>query len=255
MQKGGPARFYYCTNYLIDIDNNIIVDVEATPTNRVLEVESSQHMLERVEKKHAIKPQRLMADAAYGSGEMLDWMVQEKSIEPHIPVWVKTNTKPELFSIKDFTWDEANNLYICPEGIELHPGKSRKKDQKVTITVDKTIIYRARKAQCDACDKKVHCCPSREPRKIARSIYEDSREIARNITKSAAYRQSFKDRKKVEVLFGHLKRVLNLDRLRLRGLTGARDEFTLAATVQNLRKLAQQRYKPPNDRIYAPVFG
>lgn len=253
MQKGGPARFYYCTNYLIDIDNNIIVDVEATPTNRVLEVQSSQHMLERVEEKYAIKPKRLMADAAYGSGEMLDWMVKEKAIEPHIPVWDKTNTKPELISIREFSWDEKNDVYTCPEGIKLHPGKSRKKNQKVTVTVDKTIIYRARKAECDACDKKMHCCPSSNPRKIARSIYEDSREVARKITQSEAYIQSFKDRKKVEVLFGHLKRVLNFDRLRLRGLTGASDEFTLAATVQNLKKLAQRRYKPPNHRIIAPV--
>ena len=45
--------------------------------------------------------------------------------------------------------------------------------------------------------------------------------------------------KKVEMLFAHLKRILRLDRLRLRGPTGARDEFLLAATAQNLRKLAK----------------
>jgi len=58
----------------------------------------------------------------------------------------------------------------------------------------------------------------------------------------------------VEVLFAHLKRVMNFDRLRLRGITGAHDEFLMAATVQNLKKLAQQRYKPPDHRIGAPVL-
>jgi hypothetical protein len=55
----------------------------------------------------------------------------------------------------------------------------------------------------------------------------------------AAYAQSRKDRKKVEILFAHLKRILNLDRLQLRGISGARDEFLMAATAQNLRRMAR----------------
>jgi len=70
MQKGGPARFYYCTNDMIDTDHNIILDVEATPTNKVLEVESSRKMIDRIEEKLSIKPQRLMADTAYGDAQM-----------------------------------------------------------------------------------------------------------------------------------------------------------------------------------------
>lgn len=76
-------------------------------------------------------------------------------------------------------------------------------------------------------------------RKIARSIHEDARDVARNIAKTTQYKQSRCERKKVEMLFAHLKRILKLDRLRLRGLSGASDEFTLAATVQNLRRLAK----------------
>jgi hypothetical protein len=87
-----------------------------------------------------------------------------------------------------------------------------------------------------------------------RSIYESSRDVARDIGETREYQQSRKDRKKVEVLFAHLKRVMNFDRLRLRGITGAHDEFLLAATVQNLKKLAQQRFKPPDHRIGAPVL-
>ena len=77
-------------------------------------------------------------------------------------------------------------------------------------------------------------------RKIARSIYERSRDWARKIATTAQYRQSRRDRKKVEMLFAHLKRILRLDRLRLRGLSGARDEFLLAAIAQNLRKMAKR---------------
>jgi len=74
---------------------------------------------------------------------------------------------------------------------------------------------------------------------VTRSIYEGARDIARQIAKTDAYVTSRRERKKVEMLFAHLKRILKLDRLRLRGPQGARDEFHLAATAQNLRKLAK----------------
>jgi IS5 family transposase len=100
---------------------------------------------------------------------------------------------------------------------------------------------------------KMRCSPSDNPRKIARSIFEEAREATRKVLKSREYEQSFKDRRKVEVLFGHLKRNMHFDRLRLRGLTGANDELALAATAQNLKKLANMRYKPPNHKKVAPV--
>ena len=63
--------------------------------------------------------------------------------------------------------------------------------------------------------------------------------MARDIASTDAYVTSRRERKKVEMLFAHLKRILQLDRLRLRGPNGASDEFLLAATAQNLRKLAK----------------
>jgi hypothetical protein len=84
------------------------------------------------------------------------------------------------------------------------------------------------------------CCPNTPMRKIARSIHESARDVARDIAKTDAYKQSRKDGKKVEMLFAHLKRILKLDRLRLRGLSGAQDEFLLAATAQNLRRMAKR---------------
>ena len=92
---------------------------------------------------------------------------------------------------------------------------------------------------CDACALKSRCCPNTPARKVTRSIHEGARDFARDIAKTDAYVVSRRERKKVEMLFAHLKRILKLDRLRLRGPNGAKDEFLLAATAQNLRKLAK----------------
>jgi len=79
---------------------------------------------------------------------------------------------------------------------------------------------------------------------VLRSIHEDARDVARAVNATPDFEQSRRDRKKVEMLFAHLKRILKLDRLRLRGPSGAHDEFTLAATAQNLRKLAKLAAPP-----------
>ena len=105
--------------------------------------------------------------------------------------------------------------------------------------VDGKLRYRAIKADCDVCELKTRCCPKAPARKVLRSIYEPSRDRARAIAQTTEYAISCKLRKKVEMLFAHLKRILGLNRLRLRGPLGARDEFHLAATAQNLRKLAK----------------
>jgi hypothetical protein len=76
---------------------------------------------------------------------------------------------------------------------------------------------------------------------LPRDLNEDSRDVARAIAKTPGYERSRHRRKKVEMLFAHLKRILHLGRLRLRGPSGARDEFPLAATAQNLRKLVKLR--------------
>ena len=186
---------------------------------------------------------------------MLEWMVKDKGIEPHVPVWDKSDSNTEMFNRSDFIWDTQSDCYHCPGGQQL---KSRRRNFKnvrgATVTTDKTIIYSASQHDCRGCTLKSQCCPNTTHRKIARSIYEDSRDVARTISQTPEYLQSRRDRKKVEILFAHLKRIMKLDRLRLRGLTGARDEFLMAATVQNLKKLAQQRYKPPDHRIGVPVL-
>jgi len=243
--RKGAADFSYSTNYLIDIKSNIIMDAEATPTHRTSEVESTKTMITRVKETFGIKPQRLLGDTAYGTADILGWTV-DNGIEPHSPVWEKTQRKDGTFSSTDFVFNKEDNEYICPTGKRLHTtGRVTKADG---------IIYRSRNAECAACPLKEKCCPNTPMRKITRSIHEEARDIARKIAMTPEYQQSGRDRKKVEVLFGHLKNILRFDRLRLRGLSGAQDEFLLAATAQNLRRLAKLCYRPPpDDRIGVPV--
>jgi len=235
---GGPAFFAYSANYLIDADNAIIVDVEATTAIRQAEILAAKRMIERSLDCFDLYPERLIGDSAYGSAEMLNWLVHEQGIEPHIPVFDKSQRTDGTFSRDDFTYDHATDTYRCPAGKTLQRYRRRFTTPRTGIMKDNSTRYRASKRDCQACPLKPRCCPRTPERNIPRSIYEGARDLAREIGKTEAYQTSRGQRKKVEMLFAHLKRVLKLDRLRLRGPNGARDEFHLAATAQNLRKLA-----------------
>ena len=228
---GGPAFFAYSTNYLVDVKAGVIVDVQATSAHRTQEVDATRTMIERVEQRFAMRPKRLIGDMAYGSGPMIGWLVEDKRIAPHIPIWDRSERDDGTFSRSDFKFDPEQNRYECPAGKFLKPSWRKKKKNP--------FIYRASQYDCRACPLKASCCPNMTHRKITRSPHEPARDVARAIAKTEAYRQSRKDRKKVEMLFAHLKRILKLDRLRLRGPHGASDEFLLAATAQNLRRMAQ----------------
>jgi transposase len=229
---GGQAFFAYSSNYLIDVENAIIVDVEATTAIRQAEVVAAKRMIERSMDRFDLYPARLMGDSAYGSAEMLGWLVYEHGIEPHVTVFDKSARKDGTFSRDDFTYDHAGDVYYCPGGKMLTTAGTLVNDGA-------TMLYRASKHDCAGCALKARCCPKDMVRKVPRSIHEGARDIARQIARSWEGRASRRLRKKVEMLFAHLKRILKLDRLRLRGPTGAHDEFLLAATAQNLRKLAK----------------
>ena len=229
---GGLAFFAYSTNYLIDLDHAVIVDVEASTAIRQAEVTAARTMIERTEERFALHPERLAADSAYGSAEMLNWLVNDRRIEPHVPVFDKSQRTDGTFSRGEFTYDPASNIYICPGGKTLATTGTPVNDGA-------TLLYRASKYDCDSCGLKARCCPNTPARKVPRSIHEHARDLARSIAKTETYQTSRRLRKKIEMLFAHLKRILRLDRLRLRGPCGAHDEFLLAATAQNLRKLAK----------------
>jgi hypothetical protein len=227
---GCPAFFAYSTNYLVDVHYGVIVDVEATGAHRIEENDATKTMIDRVEDRFDLKPKRLIGDTAYGTGPMLGWLVDVKQIEPHIPVLDKTERDDGTFSLSEFGFDAAANRYTCPAGKFLKPTWRMKRRNP--------NMYRASQLDCQSCPLKSKCCPNAPHRKIERNPFEPAREVARKLSKTRRYRQSRNDRKKVEVLFAHMKRILRVDRLRLRGRSGARDEFLLTAIAQNLRRLA-----------------
>lgn len=237
--QGGPAYFAYSANYLLDTDHGVILDVEATRSIRQAEVRSTRVMIDRLKDTHGLKPDWLIADTAYGSGPMLDWLVEERGIAPHIPVFDKSARKDGTFERADFTFDPRNDLYICPAGKELKQYRRAFAKPRSGPNKDATLRYRARKQNCDACALKHECCPKEPQRKVTRMIFEASRDIARQIAQTRDYAMSRRLRKKVEMSFAHLKRIHGLRRLRLRGPCGASDEFILAAPAQNLKKIAK----------------
>jgi transposase len=237
----GQAFFAYATNYLIDTENAVILDVEASRAIRQAEVGASRTMLDRTAERFGLKPKRLIADSAYGSAHNLAWLVKQRKIEPHIPVFDKSQRTDGTFSRDDFIYDDASDRYRCPAGKELIHGRRNYKVPRSGVAKDGMIRYRASKHDCSVCALKSQCCPKGPARKILRSIHEDARDVARDIAKTEDYQTSCKKRKKVEMLFAHLKRILRLGRLRLRGPFGAKDEFLLAAAAQNLRKMAKLR--------------
>ena len=234
----GPAFFAYSDNYLIDVKAGVIMDVEASRAIRQAEVGAEQTMIERTEQCFDIKPAWLAGDTAYGSGANLNWLVNDKDIAPHIPVIDKSKREDETFSREDFRFDKERNIYICPAGKTLTTtGK--------LVNDGETLLYLSRTRDCRSCLLKARCCPKTPFRRIQRSLYEEARDVARALAKTEAFEQSRRKRKRVEMLFAHLKRILRLGRLRLRGPCGAQFEFMLAAIAQNLRRLAKFVVRPP----------
>ena len=154
-------------------------------------------MIERSIDRFDLYPARLLGDSAYGSAEMLGWLVYEQGIEPHVTVFDKSTRQDGTFSRDDFTYDHAGDIYSCPAGKMLTTTGSR---------VDgATLRYRASKYDCQACRLKPRCCPKEPARYIPRSIYEGARDMARQIARSWQGRTARRLRKKVEMLFAHLK--------------------------------------------------
>lgn len=234
----GMARplFTYDANYLIDNKIGVIVDAEGTRSNRIEENRVAVAMIKRVKDRFDLKPKRLAADTAYGSSKTLKALM-DHGIEPHVPVWDKSKRTDGTYSRADFSYDVERDIYTCPGGKIL---KSTGK-----VYSDDTYRYRASTHDCGPCSLKDGCCPNTPARKIPRDVNEDVREHVRALAETPAFKRSRDERKKVEMAFAHMKRILKLDRFRLRGLSGARDEVLLTATAQNLRKLARYVGRSP----------
>jgi transposase len=212
------VQFGYGLNYLIDIENAVIVDVEATPARTYDEVAATKTMIERTDERMGLKPKRLVADTAYGTGKFLSWLIGA-GITPHIPVWDKSTRE-----------DGPASKLLTTTG---------------SVGADHVLRYLALKRDCELCPLKPKCCPKTPSRKVTRDLNEEARDHARALMGTPEFAKSRDERKKVEMRFAHLKTHHRFERMRLRGLSGARDEFHLAAIVQNLKTLAGHVWRPP----------
>src|SRR5437868_3218595 len=200
----GPAFFAYSVNYLIDVDHAIIVDVEATTAIRQAEVTAAKRMIERSLECFDFYPAKLIGDTAYGSAEMLNWLVHVEGIEPHIPVFDKSQRSDGTFSRDDFAYDHKRDCYICPAGKQLRQRQKIYRMPRPLVDENGMMRYRASKLDCECCSLKSRCCPNAPARKILRSIHEGARDMARDIAATDACVTSRRERKKVEMLFAHL---------------------------------------------------
>jgi transposase len=242
--RPGIAPFFaYDANYLMDNKAGIIVDAEGSCANRAVEIAVTQIMVERVRCRFDLRPQRLAGDTVYGAVKLLKWLAERK-ITPHVPVWDKSARYDGTFSRADFVFDRNRNIYVCPGGAELAS----------TGNIDQghIVYYRANKNDCSVCSLKPKCTTA-VARKVTRDVDEDVRDQVRALVNTEAFQQSRRERKKIEMRFAHMKRIFRLDRLRLRGLTGAKDEVLLTATAQNLRRLAKFLGRAPPAPTLCPA--
>ena len=200
------VQFGYGLNYLIDNAHAIIVDVEATPARTYDEVAATRTMILRTKRRLGLKPKRLAADMAYGTGKFLGWLVNQR-IAPHIPVWDKSQRDDGTFSRADFRFDKKGDVYFCPRGKIL--------ETTGRVTRDGALTYRASKFDCQSCPLRQKCTPKEPARKIRRDVHEAARDRARKLAGTSAFEQSRDEGKKVEMRFAHLKTHHRFERMRL----------------------------------------
>jgi len=225
---GGTAVMAYYDNYLIDTSSRVILGVEATPALFHQETVAARRMVEGV-KRLGLQPESLGADKAYGSGEFLAWLLTQ-GVQPHIPVIDRRHQTDGHFTREQFRFEPAENVYYCPEGKPLR--------LRGVLRTSQGYAYQARPTDCRKCPQK-KLCTSAPSRKLFVHWHEPARQAVRALVGTPAYEHSRRARYKIEALFAELKQRMRLGRVRLRRLWNVGEQFLLAATAQNLKRLVR----------------
>jgi len=230
LTKGNRAAELGCfDNYLIDNASCVIVGVQATAARLSQESAAARAMLTRFSEQRGRPPQTLAADTSYGNGELLHWL-EQRGVTAQIPVKECPLGKSDLYSVERFTYRPENNSYVCPEGKQLtYVGVNPR---------NRTHVYAATPKRCRDCSQKGQCTRGRY-RMLAIHIHEGARQRARDRAQTPAFVQCQRARRKVEALFAELKNQIGLRRVRLRRLKFVREQFFLAASAQNLKRLVR----------------
>jgi hypothetical protein len=238
--KGGtPARLGYYDNYLVDNHSCVIVGVQGTAALMSQETVAAQDMLTRFTQWQGREPVSVAADTTYGNGEFLQWLA-ERSITPYRRTRDSIRRKNSPFyGPERFTYQPESNSYRCPAGEQLH---------YVGLNVrNRAHAYLGSSKRCGACSQKAQCTSGRY-KYLAIHRDEPARQRARELVNTPEFAKAQRERKKVEALFAELKNQIGLRRLRLRGLKFVREQFFLAATAQNIKRLVRflsQTPRPP----------
>jgi transposase len=229
-----PAELGYFDNYLVDNASCVIVGVQATAARLSKESVAAREMIERLQQREGRYPQSLAADTGYGNGELLHWL-QERDITPYIPLKQNPQRNNERYGIEKFSYDAAANRFVCPEGKTLtYVGVNE---------LNRMHVYASTPKRCRDCTQKAQCTNGRS-RFLNIHIHEPARQRAQELSKTSEFKRAQRARRKVEALFAELKNRIGLRRLRLRRLKFVREQFYLAATVQNLKRLVRFLTRP-----------
>ena len=241
--KGGtPARLGYYDNYLVDNQSCVIVGVQATAARMSQETVAAQDMIARFAEWQGRDPVSVAADATYGNGEFLQWLM-ERGITPYMRTRDSALRKNSpLYGPERFTYLPESNSYLCPAGEQLNYGGHNARNR--------THVYIGTRKRCGGCAQKTQCTSS--PLKyLAIHMHEPARQRARDLVPTHVFANAQRERKKVEALFAELKNQIGLRRLRLRRLKFVREQFFLAAAAQNIKRLVRFLSQP----ITPPVPG
>ena len=234
--KGGtPARLGYYDNYLVDNHSCVIVGVQATAARMSQETVAAKDMLSRFAQWQGREPESVAADTTYGNGEFLQWLA-DRNITPYMRTRDSIHRKRSpYYGPERFTYQPESNSYLCPAGQQLNYGGRSLRNR--------TNVYIGTRKRCGECALKAQCT-SAAVRYLAIHMEEPARQRARELANTPEFAKAQRQRKKVEALFAELKNQIGLRRLRLRRLKFVREQFFLAATAQNLKRLVRFLSQP-----------
>jgi Transposase DDE domain len=229
--KGGtPARMGYYNNYLVDNHCCIIVGVQATGAHLSEESRAAERMIARIAQWQGENPQSIAADASYGNGELLQWLM-DRQITPYMPTRdAVARTRSPLFGPERFTYQPESNSYLCPAGQQLNYGGRNDRNR--------AFAYIGTRSKCGPCPLKSQCTQG-PVRFLAIHMNEPRSTTGARSLEYSEFEQAQRQRKKVEALFAELKGPIGLQRLRLRRLKFVQEQFFLAATAQNIKHLVR----------------